>query len=88
MKRQGTKYHFLGLNAADTNPRARAFLKRYGWTWPSISDPQRTLARRFGATYQPAVILIDARGRIVGGFQGAGTAARWSALAAELPARR
>ena len=58
MKQQGSAYHFLGLNAADTNPTARAFLKRYGWRWPSISDPQRTLARRFGANYQPAVLLI------------------------------
>jgi len=84
VKQQGTAYGFLGLNAADTNDRARAFLKQYGWTWPSISDPQRTLARRFGATYQPAVILIDARGRVVAGFQGRGTPALWNALKSKL----
>ena len=80
MKQQGTAYHFLGLNAADTNARARAYLRQYGWTWPSIRDPQRTLAHRFGATYQPAVILIDARGRVVAGFEGAGTPALWNQL--------
>ena len=84
MKQQGSAYRFLGLNAADTNGRARAFLKQYGWTWPSISDPQRTLARRFGATYQPAVILVDAKGRYVAGFQGAGTPALWNALKRKL----
>ena len=31
-------------------------------------------------TYQPAFILIDARGRFVAGFQDAGTTARWNAL--------
>jgi len=84
VRQQGSAYHFLGLNAADTNARARSFLKQYGWTWPSISDPQRTLARRFGATYQPAVMLVDAKGRYVAGFQGAGTPALWNALKRKL----
>lgn len=84
MKKQGRAYHFLGLNAADTNARARAFLKKYNWTWPSISDPRRTIARRFGATYQPAVLVIDAKGRYVAGFQGAGTPKLWDALKAKL----
>jgi hypothetical protein len=55
VKQQGSRYRFLGLNAADTRPTARAFLKRYGWTWPSISDPQRRLARRFRVDYQPVI---------------------------------
>ncbi len=66
------------------NVRARVFTKQYGWTWPSISDPKRTLARRFGIAYQPAVILIDAKGRIVARFEGAGTPARWNALKRKL----
>ncbi len=80
MKQQGRAYHFLGLNASDTNARARAFLRRYGWTWPSIKDPQRRISVRLGATYQPAIILIDAKGQFVGGFQGRGTPARWNKL--------
>ncbi len=86
MKKQGKGFRFLGLNTDDTNADARVFLKRYGWTWPSIADPKRTLSRRFGATYQPAVILVDARGRFVGGFQGRGTPARWNALKRQLRA--
>jgi hypothetical protein len=35
-------------------------------------------------TYQPAFILIDAKGRFVGGFQDAGTPKRWDALVARL----
>ena len=75
----------LGLNAADTLGGARAFVARYRWTWPSLQDPRRALAKRFGATYQPAFILIDARGRVVGAFQSAGTPARWDALLERLP---
>ena len=59
-------------------------MRRYGWKWPSIQDPQRALARRFGATYQPAFVLIDAGGRFVYGFQSAGTEERWNALVARL----
>jgi hypothetical protein len=59
-------------------------VRRYRWTWPSIRDPNRTLARRFGMTYQPAFVLIDARGRFVAGFQDAGTPERWNALVARL----
>ena len=75
---------FLGLNAADTPAGARAFVRAHRWTWPSLRDPQRTLALRLGASYQPAFVAIDARGRIVGGFQGSGTPERWSALLALL----
>ena len=87
MKKQGKKFAFLGLNAADTPEGARAFLKRYGWKWPSIVDPRRKRALKFGADYQPAVILVDATGHFVGGFQGAGTPARWNELKAELKKR-
>ncbi len=59
-------------------------MRKHGWTWPSIRDPQRARARALGATYQPAFILLDAQGRIVGGFQGGGSPARWSALLARL----
>jgi hypothetical protein len=84
VRQQGKRYAFLGLNAADTPDGARAFVRRYRWTWPSIADPRRKRALRFGADYQPAVILVDARGRFVGGFQGAGTPAKWNALKAQL----
>jgi hypothetical protein len=76
---------FLGIDAADTDSRARAFVKRYTWTWPSIKDPRRAQALRFGADYQPAFIVVDENGRFVGGFQGRGTAARWDAVASKLP---
>jgi peroxiredoxin len=63
----------------------QAFIERYGWTWPSLRDPQRALARRLGATYQPHVILIDASGGIVDTWEGRGDAGVWGAMAAKLP---
>ena len=78
------EYRYLGLNVADTNERAQEFVRRYGWTWPSIVDPARERAKRLGAEYQPVTILLDAEGRIVGLHDGEGSAEAWSALAERL----
>jgi hypothetical protein len=69
------------LNVADTPEEARAFVERYGWTWPSIRDRERRLARSLGAEYQPHVIAVDADGRIAGSFEGGGEDADWETLA-------
>jgi len=76
---------YLGVNVADTREEARRFVERYGWTWPSIQDPRRERARRLGATYQPAFVLVDAEGRIADTWEGGGDAAVWDAMLAKLP---
>jgi AhpC/TSA family len=71
---------FLGLTVANTPDEARRFVADKGWDWPQIHDPERALARSLGADYQPEVFLFDARGQLVGHFEGGGTAADWEAL--------
>jgi hypothetical protein len=73
------------LNVADTGDRARDFLKEYGWTWPQLVDTNRSKARRFGVSWQPAVIAIDAKGRIAGVDQSYDRERAWNRLAAKLP---
>jgi peroxiredoxin len=70
---------------ADTPEEGRAFVEEKGWTWPSISDPQRERARKLGAGYQPHVIVVDAEGRIVTDLEGGGDHAAWEDLASQLP---
>jgi len=60
-------------------------VKEYGWTWPSIQDPQRDRARTLGADYQPHVIVVDAEGHVVTSLEGRGDAATWESLAEQLP---
>jgi hypothetical protein len=60
-------------------------VETYGWTWPSILDPDRARARTLGADYQPHFILVDADGRIAGSHEGGGDAETWAALLAKLP---
>jgi cytochrome c biogenesis protein CcmG, thiol:disulfide interchange protein DsbE len=76
---------FVGLDVADTRKRGLEFIQRYGWTWPSIVDPERRRATQLGAEYQPYVAVIDADGRIVASYAGGGEASTWEALVARLP---
>jgi hypothetical protein len=59
---------------------AREFVREFGWTWPSIHDPRRRLARSIGSGYQPFVALFDESGVQIGSHDGAGDEAAWSAL--------
>ncbi len=63
---------------------ARAYVRRYRWTWPSIQDPKRKLANKLAVLGHPAVVLIDAKGYIVGVHIGAGGPETWRSLAAKL----
>ncbi len=76
---------YLGLDVADTLDEGRGFIERYGWSWPSIQDPERRRARRLGADYQPHFILVDAKGRIVATWEGRGNEAVWEAMREKLP---
>ena len=69
----------------DTSDRAQGFLERYGWKWPQLVDTNRRKARRFGVSWQPAVIAIDAKGRIVAVDQSYERERAWNRLAAKLP---
>lgn len=59
-------------------------MREFGWTWPSIVDPQRRRAKSLGADYQPYVAVIDAEGRIVASFDGGGDKETWEALVERL----
>ncbi len=84
MKRH-PQYRYLGLNAADQADRGRDFVEEYGWKWPQIVDTNRSKAKRFGVLWQPAVIVIDAKGRVVAVDQSYDRERAWNRLAAKLP---
>jgi cytochrome c biogenesis protein CcmG, thiol:disulfide interchange protein DsbE len=44
---------------------ARAFLKRYGWTFPVLRDPEGTVGQAYGVTTGlPTTFLIDSSGHV------------------------
>ena len=59
-------------------------MEEYGWTWPSLSDPDVELAGELELYGHPAVAVLDAEGRVVARHIGGGDAETWEALAAGL----
>lgn len=75
---------FVGLNVADQPDHARVFVDGFNWTFPSIEDPDRSLAAVFGAAYQPFYVLLDQEGKLVGRTLSGGPPG-WGALLDLLP---
>lgn len=56
----------LGIDFQDTPEDARAFYREFGWTHPSISDPDGELATKLGLQGLPTTIFLDSSHREVG----------------------
>ncbi|HEY8303046.1 MAG TPA: TlpA disulfide reductase family protein [Solirubrobacteraceae bacterium] len=55
----------VGVNWSDTSPSAaRAFIKRYAWSFPNLRDPEEASGHEFGVTGLPTTFLIDSEGRL------------------------
>jgi AhpC/TSA family len=69
------------VNISDDQGEAKSFVRKYGWTWPSLADPEVELAGSLGLYGHPAVAVLDERGVIVARLIGGGDAETWEALA-------
>lgn len=65
----------VGVDWSDGLVGARAFVRRYGWTFPVLRDPQGTVGERFGINGLPTTFVLDSRGRIVQTLRGPQTTA-------------
>ncbi|HTA13712.1 MAG TPA: TlpA disulfide reductase family protein [Solirubrobacteraceae bacterium] len=55
----------VGVNWDDPSlSSAHAFVKRYGWTFPDLRDPEGATGLRFGLTGLPTTFVIDSSGRM------------------------
>jgi thiol-disulfide isomerase/thioredoxin len=70
--RFGDRVQFLGIDIEDSVPAARGFIRRYGWTFPSIRDPDFPSAFRPGLGFaaQPNTLFYDVSGRVASSWQG------------------
>jgi peroxiredoxin len=61
---------FLGVDERDSQASAEAFIRNFGVTYPSVSDPSQVIALDFSAVVPlagtPATLVIDASGHIAG----------------------
>jgi len=55
----------VGVNWGDTSiAAARAFIRRYRWSFPNLRDPEESSGHSFGVRGLPTTFLIDAGGRV------------------------
>lgn len=65
------KVQFVGVDIEDQTGPARAFIGKYGWTYPSVSDPNGAIRDSFGLIGAPHTIVFDAQGHKVLVYSGA-----------------
>lgn len=56
---------FLGVDSVDKNDGAKAFEKTYGITYPSVVNPDGSVAAKWRVTAYPETFFIGRDGRIV-----------------------
>jgi cytochrome c biogenesis protein CcmG/thiol:disulfide interchange protein DsbE len=70
-ERRGRGAVVVGLDAKDFRRDARAFMRRYGLTFPIVYDGPGDTLSRYGVTGFPETFVLDREGRVVEAFVGA-----------------
>ncbi|HEY7890720.1 MAG TPA: TlpA disulfide reductase family protein [Solirubrobacteraceae bacterium] len=64
-QRLGSRAHMVGVNWSDVSVSdAKAFIRRYGWTFPNLRDAEGTAGNNYGIISLPTTFLIDSDGHI------------------------
>jgi peroxiredoxin len=69
-RRFGSRITVLGIDGHDTRDGVSRFLRRYGWRFPIVWDPDNNQYHTFRVDYQPTTFVIDGRGTMVEQFLG------------------
>jgi cytochrome c biogenesis protein CcmG/thiol:disulfide interchange protein DsbE len=65
----------VGIDYTDRADAAHAFIDKYGWRFPILSDPDGVYGARYGFSGLPTTVVLDSRGRIAQTLRGPQTAA-------------
>ena len=60
----GPRFTVLGIDTQDLSGDARAFVERYGLSYPQLRDGGGDVAEEFGTTGVPENFLVDPAGRV------------------------
>ena len=69
-RRYGDRVQFVGVNVQDTDANARAFLRRFGVTYPNGRDASGEVAVEYGMSGVPETYFVDRNGALVRKWQG------------------
>jgi thiol-disulfide isomerase/thioredoxin len=65
------RVQFVGIDIEDQQGPAKQFIARFGWRYPSVSDPTGQIRDAFGLIGAPHTIFFDAAGKQVFVYSGA-----------------
>jgi thiol-disulfide isomerase/thioredoxin len=63
-KYQSQGVRFLGVNIRDEKTNARAHLEEFGVTYPSVFNPDSTIAFKYRVLFIPTTFVLDSKGRV------------------------
>jgi thiol-disulfide isomerase/thioredoxin len=64
-ERFGDRVQFLGVDILDARESARAFMREFGWTYPSVYDPPGAIRDGLGLLGQPVTLFYNRNGVLV-----------------------
>jgi thiol-disulfide isomerase/thioredoxin len=65
----------VGVDWSDARSPALAFIRRYGWTFPTVRDGEGLIGNEYDMTVLPTTFVLAADGRIAAALRGPQTAA-------------
>jgi thiol-disulfide isomerase/thioredoxin len=68
----------VGVDWSDPRPGAVSFVRRYGWTFPTLRDGEGTVGNEYRLTNLPTTFVLDGKGRIEAALRGPQTVASLS----------
>jgi len=66
----GDRATVVAVDWDDSGGPARAFVRKYGWTFPVLADTAGTAGESYGFTGLPSSYVLDPHGQIVAAFHG------------------
>jgi cytochrome c biogenesis protein CcmG/thiol:disulfide interchange protein DsbE len=60
----------VGIDYTDREDSARSFLRKYGWTFPVLSDPDGIYGARYGFSALPTTLVLDSEGQVAAILRG------------------
>jgi cytochrome c biogenesis protein CcmG/thiol:disulfide interchange protein DsbE len=65
----------VGIDYTDQEDGAHSFLRKYGWKFPVLSDPDGIYGARYGFSGLPTTIVLDSEGKVAATLRGPQSAA-------------
>jgi cytochrome c biogenesis protein CcmG, thiol:disulfide interchange protein DsbE len=74
-ERNRERVSVVGVDYTDERPAAERFIKRYGWTFPNLYDPDGLAGAEYELVGLPVTVILDSDGRITQRLRGPQTEA-------------